>query len=76
MLSRRDIPGVLLAVVLAAVVVAVLVVLPNSKSWVDATTRTNEGFGPEWECHRVATPNGSTPICFKKTKADGPQNSN
>ena len=66
MLSRKDVTGILVVAAMLAVVAAALV----SQRWLDAGNRTNEGFGPDWECSSGANLGGST-ICFKKTNSDG-----
>lgn len=69
-LSRKDVAGIAFAAVLLVVIALTLVVLPNFPRWAAAIKQMNEGFGPEWQCEDVTTPNGGTPICFKKTKLD------
>jgi hypothetical protein len=61
-LTRRDISGILLAIVLLAALAFLFVVFPNLGQ------QTNEGFGPEWDC---TNPGQGGPICVKKQPIQG-----
>jgi hypothetical protein len=55
-LTARDISGILIAVALIAAVIFASVASPLIR------TRTNYGFGPEWDC---ANPGKGQSVCIK-----------
>jgi hypothetical protein len=56
--TRRDVMGVVLAVVIVCVFAFVMIRLPDIQQ-----RGANAGFGPDWECTPV--PQGD-PVCIKK----------